>query len=163
MHKKIENFVFFEIKNPTAFKIILRTLIVPFITSTARIIGPPNTQPLAALNVAFSQQGLNALGITDNLGDPIFSAGQFADAPNLGDDLNDWEAPFKGTNIHGVFLIASDVQNLCDDIWDIMKLALGNSVSAMTILKGAARLGSEAGHEREPFSSFSNFLCFLLQ
>ena len=107
MKKQKETFFFFHIEDPTAFKTALGTYL-PHITSTATILSAPALQPLAFVNVAFSQTGLNALGITDNLGDSLFSAGQFADAPSLSDDMSQWEEPFKGTDIHGVFLIGSD-------------------------------------------------------
>ena len=107
MKKQKETFYFFHINNAAAFKTALATYL-PKITSTSTILSAPSLQPNAFVNVAFSQSGLDTLGITDNLGDSFFTAGQFADAPTLFDDMSQWEAPFNGTNIHGLFLIGSD-------------------------------------------------------
>lgn len=107
MKKQVERFVFFHINNATGFRSSLKTYI-PQITSTATLLSPAAQQPLAFVNLAFSQTGLTALGITDSLDDTQFSSGMFADAPNLGDDMTQWLSPFIGTNIHGVFLIGSD-------------------------------------------------------
>lgn len=108
MKKQKERFVFFQINDADQFKNALKTYVPEHITSTATLISPPAQQPLAFVNVAFSNTGLRTLGITDNLGDPEFSTGMFADAQDLGDDLNQWAAPFTGTVIHGVFLIGTD-------------------------------------------------------
>lgn len=155
MKKPLELFVFFSISNPTAFKAALRSNVISLVTSTAQILSPPSAQPLAFLNIAFSQSGLTTLGITDNLGDPQFATGQFADAPNLNDDTSIWETVWKGTSIHGVMLIASDQQGYIDDLLTTIKGYFGTSMSVLTTLQGAARPGAEAGHERElPCDSF---------
>ena len=165
MKKQKETFYFFHINNAPAFKVALKSYL-PKITSTATLLSPPSSQPLAFVNVAFSQTGLTTLGITDNLGDSQFSSGQFADAENLGDDTSQWEAPFKGTNIHGVFLIGSDQVHLsisrgavvitdreyqtayttqyANDITS----TFGSSITKVYEIDAAARPGSEAGHER---------------
>jgi hypothetical protein len=107
MKKQQERLVFFEINNAAGFKSALRSYL-PQITSTATLIAPPAQQPLTYVNLAFSQTGLNTLGIKDSLNDDQFSAGQFADAASLGDDTSKWIAPFTGTSIHGVFILGSD-------------------------------------------------------
>lgn len=78
------------------------------ITSAATLLSPPESQPLAFVNVAFSHTGLAALDVPDLLGDSFFTGGQFADAASLGDDVSQWEEPYAGTSLHGVFLIGSD-------------------------------------------------------
>lgn len=112
MKKQKETFYFFHITDAASFKTALQSYI-PQITSTATLISPASAQPLAFVNIGFSQTGLTTLGITDNLGDAQFSSGQYADAENLEDDISLWETPFQGTNIHGVFLIGSDQVNFC--------------------------------------------------
>ena len=67
MKKNKETFLFFTINDPAAFKQSLRSDIAPIITSTTDLLSV-TTQPLTAVNLAFSQRGLNALNITDNLG-----------------------------------------------------------------------------------------------
>ena len=59
------------------------------------------------LNMGFSQSGLLTLDPSLAVEDPEFSQGQFADAAELGDDTAHWLDVFKGTNIHGIFLMAS--------------------------------------------------------
>ena len=168
MRKPAELFYFFHINNAASFKRILGNQVISLLTSAAVLISTPSTQPLAFMNIAFSQQGLNALGITDNLGDAFFSAGQLADAPNLGDNVDgDWDAAFKGSGIHGVLLIASDEQgNVRGMLRHVLSL-FRRSISEVTRLQGTARPGSQAGHERTctiylffaasiPFSCYEN-------
>lgn len=149
MKKPVELFFFFQINNAAIFKTALRNNITSLVTSTTTVIGPATSQPLAFLNIAFSQRGLTTLGITDNLGDSFFSAGQFADASRLGDNEADWESAYTGNAIHGVFLIASDEQGNVNDLLMTITQMLGTSVTEVARLQGAARPGSEAGHERK--------------
>ncbi len=107
MKKQLETFYFFHINDATSFKTALKSY-VPTITSTATLLSPASSQPLAFVNMAFSSSGLKELGITDNLGDQQFSSGMYADATNLGDSLSNWKSTYAGTNIHGVFLIGTD-------------------------------------------------------
>lgn len=108
MKKQKELFVFFHINNATAFKSVLKTYAAANITSIATLLSAPSAQPLAFVNLAFSQAGMTSLGVTDDLGDSDFTSGQFADADALGDDTSNWESAFQGTNVDGVFLIGSD-------------------------------------------------------
>jgi hypothetical protein len=116
MSKIKERFVFFHINDAAAFKSVLNPYAAANITSIATLLPGAPEQPLAFVNVAFSQTGLSALGVTDSLGDSHFISGQFADASTLGDDTDNWEAAFKGTNIHGIFLIGSNQVNHAFDI-----------------------------------------------
>lgn len=151
MKKPKELFYFFHINDATAFKTALRTQVAALVTSTAILVSPAASQPLAFLNIAFSSSGLNALGITDNLGDPNFAAGQYAEAAALGDVPEDWETAYAGTSIHGVFLIGSDTQSYIDNLLTTVTGYFGTSITEKTRLLGAARPGAEAGHEREFF------------
>jgi hypothetical protein len=148
MKKPKELFYFFSITNPTAFKTALKNNITPLITSAATLLSPPSSQPLAFLNVAFSQAGLTTLGVTDNLGDTQFASGMYADATALGDVQADYEAPFRGTAIHGVFLIGSDQTSYIDDLLSTLTGFLGSSILEKYRLSGSARPGDQAGHER---------------
>ena len=107
MKKKLELFYFFKINNAIAFKNKLRSNIVPRITSTTDLLTSP--QPQVMLNIAFSRTGLNALGQTTPFENPSFDGGMFADVGDLGDAnvATNWISAFQGTNVHGVFLIAS--------------------------------------------------------
>ncbi|KAJ6603570.1 fungal peroxidase [Mycena vulgaris] len=151
MKKNKELFYFFSIANATEFKAKLASDILPLITTTTQLLSV-STQPITALNIAFSQSGLTALSITDALGDPAFAAGQFYDLANLGDPgPKNWVKQFAGTRIHGVMLFASDTQvNIDNEVADV-ELALGDSITKVYTLQGAARPGSEAGHEHFGF------------
>jgi len=156
MTKKVEDFFFFQIKNVSCFKSTLSRNLQQ-ITSAKTILNPSNTAP-AMVNVAFSQSGLNALGVRDNLNDSVFSGGQFVDAANLGDPgTNDWIPAFKGTGIHGVFTLAYDNTVVFD------KTLPGISVCIKQVynLTGKMRPAPNEGHEREEIyfdtSSYNSF------
>ncbi|KAJ7268353.1 fungal peroxidase [Mycena rebaudengoi] len=101
MSKKRELFFFFSIADPTSFKSHLALDILPLVTSTTQLLSV-STQPQTALNIAFSQTGLTALGATQFLGDLLFSSGQFLGALGLGDPgTANWVPAFAGTRIHG--------------------------------------------------------------
>ncbi|CCO35465.1 Peroxidase 2 Short=MsP2 [Rhizoctonia solani AG-1 IB] len=121
--KKKEEFVFFVIRDAAKFKRSLATLKV---TTTADVVKARKDieetkskegglLSLAFLNIAFSKKGLDALGITEDLGDQPFALGQFKDAKDLGDDgVTDaqgfhplWEKAFE-SRVDGVFVIAGE-------------------------------------------------------
>lgn len=154
MKKKVELFFFFHINNAVQFKRGLKA-VVPFITTTTQLL-QVSTQPNAAVNLAFSSTGFAALGINDTLGDPLFTGGQFVDAPNLGDPgTTNWVPAFKGTNVHGVFLFASDTVSLVDTELAIVKSIFGSSITQLHLLQGQVRPGNQEGHERESSSIFA--------
>ncbi|KIJ37003.1 hypothetical protein M422DRAFT_178598 [Sphaerobolus stellatus SS14] len=151
MTKIVERFFFFSITNATAFKSILRNDIVPLITSTTQLLSV-STQPTTALNIAFSQVGLQALGITDDIGDPLFTNGQEKDASGLGDPGTvNWVPSFLNKGIHGVFLLASDTSSNIDNELNSLLSSLGTSIEEIYTLDGAARPGTEQGHEHFGF------------
>ncbi|KAJ7891556.1 dye-decolorizing peroxidase precursor [Mycena leptocephala] len=154
MHKNKELFFFFHVNNAATFKSKLASDIVPLITTTTEILSV-NTQPITAVNIAFSNTGLVTLGVNDDLGDSNFVAGQFSDAHNtsfvIGDNPSTWNAAFAGTNIHGVFLLASDTTaNIDSELVNIQSI-LGSSITEIYRLNGAARPGAEEGHEHFGF------------
>ncbi|KAJ3556259.1 hypothetical protein NM688_g2124 [Phlebia brevispora] len=146
MKKAQEIFYFFHINDAPAFKSTMQSYISN-ITSVATLLSDPSAQPLAFVNVALSYSGLATLGIPDDIGDSQFSAGQFADAANLGDDVSQWETAFKGTNIHGVFLIGSDQSAYTTQYASDITSIFGSSITQVYQIDAAARPGSEAGHE----------------
>ena len=148
MKKKVELFFFFHINNPPAFKKSLKAL-APSITTITQLL-EVSTQPDALVNVAFSFTGLSALGVNESLNAPIFSAGQFADAASLGDPgTTNWVPAFKGTNVHGLFILASDSIFLINIKLAYIKSLFGNSLSELHTLQGQVRPGDQEGHERE--------------
>ncbi|KAF8530641.1 DyP-type peroxidase [Gautieria morchelliformis] len=151
MRKKAEIFYFFQINNAQKFKQGLKILAAN-VTSTMQLLNV-STQPNTAINVAFSQTGLQALQIRDSLGDPIFSAGQFADANNLGDPGHiNWVNAFKGTSIHGFFIFASNTVDPINAEVQTVEALFGNSITKKYSLPGAARPGNQLGHEHFGFA-----------
>ncbi|KAJ7725949.1 fungal peroxidase [Mycena metata] len=145
--KNKELFYFFSIANATDFKPKLSGDILPLITTTTQLLSV-YTQPITALNIAFSQTGLDALNATDYLGDPAFRNGQFHDLAFLGDaGQAEWVPQFAVTGIHGVFLFASDSDDNINDAVTGLESTLGDSITKVYSLSGAARPGDEAGHE----------------
>lgn len=108
-----------------------------------------STQPIVALNIAFSQTGLQTLNINDDLADPPFSAGQFVDAANLGDPGTvNWIKAFTATKLlHGVFLIASDNQTFIDAEVHFLETLFGTDISNLYRLQGNIRPPPFEGHE----------------
>ncbi|KAJ7681517.1 dye-decolorizing peroxidase precursor [Mycena rosella] len=151
MHKNKELFFFFGVKDAATFKTKLAADILPLITTTREILSV-DTQPLTAVNIAFSNTGLVALGVdTDDLGDDDFVAGQFSETGTIGDNPALWDPAFAGTGIHGVFLLASDtVDNINTELANIQSI-LGSSITEIHRLQGAARPGAEEGHEHFGF------------
>ena len=149
MKKDKELFFFFGITDVATFKSKLGTDIHDRITSTTKLLDV-STQPITAVNIAFSQSGLTALGVSDNLQDPNFRGGQLGDVGVLGDPgTGNWVPGFVGTKVHGVLLLASDTQSNIDDELKSIQTALGSSITEIHRLQGAARPGDQKGHERE--------------
>ncbi|KAJ8087557.1 dye-decolorizing heme-containing peroxidase [Marasmius tenuissimus] len=147
MKKDKELFYFFQITDAAKFKSKLGTDIHGRITSTTKLLDVA-TQPITAVNIAFSQSGLSALGVQDDLLDSNFKRGQFTDAGTLGDPgTGNWVQGFAGTGIHGVLLLASDTQSNIDSELQSIKTALGDSITEVHRLQGAQRPGNEKGRE----------------
>nr|WAW38288.1 DyP-type peroxidase [Chondrostereum purpureum] len=147
MKKRKELFYFFSISDSAAFKTRLASDVNPLITSTQSLLDI-DTQPVTAVNIAFTQSGLTTLGITDDLNDALFKTGQASDASALGDPGRDnWVKAFDGTGIHGLLILASDETSNIDDQLASLESALGNSIKEVHRLQGAARPGPEEGHE----------------
>ncbi|KAJ7085419.1 dye-decolorizing peroxidase precursor [Mycena belliarum] len=152
MHKDKELFFFFSVNDATTFKSKLKSDILPLITTTRQILAV-NTQPItAAVNIAFSSTGLVTLGVDSTaIGDSDFVAGQFSETDTIGDNPSLWNSAFTGTGIHGVFLLASDtIDNINTELANIQSI-LGSSITEIHRLQGAARPGSESGHEHFGF------------
>ncbi|KAG8796496.1 hypothetical protein FRC12_021129 [Ceratobasidium sp. 428] len=161
--KKKEEFVFFVIRDASKFKTCLPRLKIATTGDVqrakenidqARKRTPGCLIPLPFLNIAFSQQGLNALGITEDIGDVPFSKGQFADAGNLGDEGTTdaegfhpkWESAFTN-RIDGVLLAAGESWKTVNYVVKAAVDTLGLSIHVVYSLKGSVRPGEEKGHE----------------
>jgi len=149
--KKIKQlFFFFRINDVPTFKAKLQNDIAGLITTTTQLLSV-DTQPVTAVNLAFSKPGLDTLGIVDDTGDVLFNVGEEATLSVMGDDSANWVPQFLGQQIHGVFLLASDVESNIDSELASIQSVFGSSISEVYSLAGAARPGNEQGHERESF------------
>ncbi|THH05549.1 dyp-type peroxidase [Phellinidium pouzarii] len=168
--KRTEDFIFFNIQDANAFKTDLKQLI-PAITTTAQIkklrddisehkrCGRPGLIKTVGINIAFSNLGLKKLGITDELDDPAFDAGQLASAQALGDqgfvdssnkfDPN-WLPEFK-SETDGVVLIAGDSRTSVVEGAHKVENIFGASIRKVLVVKGQVRPGPEKGHEHFGF------------
>ena len=147
MKKQMERFLFFEIRDVAHFRRTLKAY-VPRITSAATLIPPPQFQPLTFINVAFSQTGLETLNVTDVIGDTLFQQGQASQASVLGDPgTTNWVPQFVGTNVHGVFLVASDSKAAVYAEIAHLEHVLGHSIKKLYTLDGNIRPGNQEGHE----------------
>ncbi|KAI0636146.1 peroxidase TAP [Trametes polyzona] len=178
--KKSQQYIIFQIDdNVTAFRKALNKLI-PLITTTTQVHQDrakiaankkaaqeagkaPQLLKLSGVNIAFSQAGLTKLGITDDLGDSAFKAGQLADAQDLGDQgqtvngkfVPNWIPAFKGV-IHGVILISGDSDLTIAAtrlvVEGIFNFGLHNALLHEVItITGTVRPGAEKGHEHFGF------------
>ncbi|KAG8736144.1 hypothetical protein FRC10_009652 [Ceratobasidium sp. 414] len=157
--KKKQEFIFFVIADSAKFKAAIPSLRV---TSTGDVIrsreaiaqakqaNPGSLVPLPLLNIAFSRRGLDALGIKDDLGDAVFSAGQLADARNLGDEGKtiggkfdpNWEQAFK-TRIDAVLLVVGETWVTVNAKVAEALQTFGDSVRVVDNLKASVRPGAE--------------------
>ena len=101
--------------------------------------------------VQFSQTGLNTLGYPSNMFDSPFQKGQWADANNLRDvkPTSNWLPVFQGTNIHGVWLFASDNITLLNYQMTVLNSLFGTDITVLYTLKGNSRPAPYKGHESE--------------
>ncbi|KAF5375783.1 hypothetical protein D9757_008980 [Collybiopsis confluens] len=150
MKKNKELFFFFKIQDATAFKSHLGADILPLITTTTQIVAS-SSQLTTLVNIAFSQRGLSALGVTDSLGDSLFSSGQLAGATSLGDQTSNWVPQFAGSDIDGVLLIASDTVDNVNNTLSALQNSINGSISEVYRIQGAARPGDQQGHEHFGF------------
>ncbi|KAF7970552.1 hypothetical protein HWV62_23727 [Athelia sp. TMB] len=167
--KKYESFIFFTISDAGLFRKALKD-IVPLITTTAQALADQaaiqqhkrqhgqSVIKLVGTNIAFSVDGLNTLGITDDLGDASFSSGQLATATSiLGDPAVPgsttepaWEPAFKQT-IHGCFNVTGDSSATINERVSQLDSILNGSTKTVNRVDGAVRRGAEKGHEHFGF------------
>ncbi|KAL1597921.1 hypothetical protein SLS60_008409 [Paraconiothyrium brasiliense] len=126
------------------------------------ITANPPLLSVVGVNIAFSQKGLTALGVTDDLKDPLFAAGQKADAFDLADKGTgdtkdgfkpDWDDAFlqEKQEIHGVILVAGDsfetVDGKLDEVKGLLSTDGTSSIAQVATLAGDVRPGEFKGHE----------------
>ncbi|TCD63946.1 hypothetical protein EIP91_004756 [Steccherinum ochraceum] len=178
--KKLEVNLFFQIDNTDGFRKQLGQL-VPKITTAVQVTndkasikkhkqaGGKDLLKISGLNIAFSQSGLNKLGITDDIGDSLFKDGQLAHASDLGDKgatfdnkapPTDWVQAFRDP-VHGFMIVAGDCQATLDErlaeAMQILQMSSTGTCHEVLRLQGAVRPGDQKGHEHFGFlDSISN-------
>ncbi|KAJ7590169.1 fungal peroxidase [Mycena floridula] len=154
MKKDKELFFFFHINDVPTFRSHLSADIHPLVTDVTELLSN-DTQPATLVNIAFSQAGLNTLGVTDQLGDSLFSAGQAAGAADLGDGpgagTGNWEPAFVTGTIHGVLILASSTTDNINSQLASLQATLGSSITESYRLLGEARPDDQNGHEHFGF------------
>lgn len=154
-------YLFFSIKDVEQFRILFGEHVLPHITTSdsargtrvqvyrAKAVSSLNMVTLAAINVSFSQQGLDLLLPDANISDDAFSQGQFQRAESLGDDKTKWLPQFTGTPIHGLFEVtgypAFHIQEIVDRI--IKKHLCDTAIKIIFEHHAKVRPGKEKGHE----------------
>jgi Dyp-type peroxidase family len=164
--KDFENFIFFEIVSPAAFKQRLRQHIIPKITSALQVHDWEQAalsggmrdyrDPSVAigLNVGFTNDGLAKLVSVPSMLDPAFRKG--AGHPDTIEKLNDpprsdWLKAFMSDRVHGVLLVTGrnrlPVTSRSNDLLHL----LGASMKPVYSELGATRPGPERGREHFGF------------
>ncbi|KAG9599849.1 hypothetical protein KCU77_g3591, partial [Aureobasidium melanogenum] len=174
--KKTETFLLFQIpeNSVSGFRMSLARLL-PKITTAQNTIDDrveirqhkrhhKTLLTKCGTNVAFTSKGLKKLGMIEDIGDAVFTAGMLADAQNLGDTGStsasrfepDWIPEFKN-QMDGVILVAGDGHRTVDQQVQHIKTMFsveGSNASIDIILKlsGDVRPGAESGHEHFGFN-----------
>ncbi|KAG9105889.1 hypothetical protein FRC07_009069 [Ceratobasidium sp. 392] len=167
--KSYEHFSFFTIVKADEFKQKLPQVLADITTSRQvldarktiidiKATSPDEEHHVKFLNIAFSQKGLNALGLTgdsNNLKDRHFAEGQQQDASSLGDPTTDshvpklWKNEFLGAHgeIHGVLLGAGNTyENAATAVNDALE-KLKPSANQVYRREGKTRPGELRKHE----------------
>ncbi|EJC98275.1 DyP-type peroxidase [Fomitiporia mediterranea MF3/22] len=173
--KFAEDFLFFNITNVANFKNDLKQ-IVPSITTTTQVqkmqqqiaqnklAGIVDLVKISAINIAFTESGLKKLGVTDDLGDQSFNAGQIESAKDLGDGTTDssgnfdpgWLDAFKN-GVDGIFLFGGDSDVSILEGEAKVRLVFATSISEALTVPGRVRPDKEKGHEHFGFKDGISF------
>ncbi|KAL0565457.1 dye-decolorizing heme-containing peroxidase [Marasmius crinis-equi] len=146
MRFMMETFLFFNVTDAHNFKLKLGSEFHPRVTTATQLIDPTNQAPIA-VNIAFSQKGLNTIEVNDDLGDPNFKKGQAEDAVVLGDPGTvNWREPYQ-KGVHGVIQIASKEMDKITAEIETIKGIFGSSFQEVYRLNAEARPGPNMGHE----------------
>ncbi|KAG8687219.1 hypothetical protein FRC11_007576 [Ceratobasidium sp. 423] len=165
--KKKEDFIFFKIRDSAKFRQALPKLKVTTTADVfkhrqdikeAKVLQSKSLIPMALVNIAFSRQGINKLGITQLINpyealDP-FETSQLAMARRLGDPGTYessgfqpyWEEVFKSL-VDGVFIVAGESLESVDHKVTYIKELFGDSIQESYRLSGSLRPGSQKGRE----------------
>ena len=161
LQKDFESFVFFTIKDVSAFKEAVRVSILPLLTSAAdvrkremqieeaRAAGLNTRFQFLGLNIGFTHRGLSALGAAPPGLDQAFVDGAHKRAAITGDDIATWPNAFASGAIDGLLLVTGPTEATVDNHVAAVLSILQTSVIALAPEKGATR--PERGHEHFGF------------
>jgi len=167
--KKVEEYVFFQITDTHLFKKQLNQ-VIPYITTMAEVqhdldliaahkkLDKNTLIKLTGTNISFSQFGLTKLGITEDLGDVTFKAGQAKDAEALGDKgtgtgdsfVPNWDQGFKN-QIDGLLLFSAESKETLAERRAELHKVLHGCYHVVEALFCNVRPGAEKGHEHFGF------------
>lgn len=161
LQKDAEVFLFFEIEDVSAFKVMLPAL-AALVTSCEKTMeregvirrakaSQSNARlDLLGLNIGFTAAGLGKLLGDENFGDgtdvdPAFLEGAPERADSLGDDTDIWLEGFTSGRIDGVLLVTGPEPTKAEAHAATILQALGNTVSQVYAETGKTR--PQRGHE----------------
>ncbi|QRV77285.1 Dye-decolorizing peroxidase msp1 [Ceratobasidium sp. AG-Ba] len=158
--KDFEHFVFFTITERDGFQ--KRLPLLQITTSEKakgtwdaiaqlKAVSPGQRHDLKLLNISFSQKGLDALGITENLNDKFFSGGQRNDAAALGDTIDKdnqpkWK-PEYSERMDGVLIGAGNTFELANSAVNEALATLQGTVKEVYRLQGNTRPDDQRKNE----------------
>ncbi|KIO28749.1 hypothetical protein M407DRAFT_71445 [Tulasnella calospora MUT 4182] len=155
--KKVEQFIFFSITDPSVFRKKLGKF-RKHITTAADVPLPKDRMvKLTQYQIGFSSSGMTALNI-GSPGDSELIDGQKKGAENLGDEPapestptnfvgKHWSQEWREKKIDGVILAASESSATCEEAAAKAIDIFGNSIKVEIIERGKVRPGTEEGHE----------------
>jgi hypothetical protein len=144
-------FFFFRILNTAHFSHALKGIVHDITSSEEscatrekvahhRASGNTDKLDITALNLAFSHTGLDKYKfiLAGALGDVPFGNGQFKNAPDLKDKIEEWKEEFKST-IDGVFVLTGNPEQGVRDALTKIQADLGESVESVFVHLASTR------------------------
>jgi Dyp-type peroxidase family len=162
LQKKIECFLFFEIKNVIAFNDLFSRMLLGQVTPSTETLQNEavlahhkrrHLLPIVGLNIGFTAEGLRCLGVDTSAMDPAFHAGAMVRAKDLNDPTDaigkprTWKTEFVDDMIHAALLITGPSAHLVNSHADRAIATLGHSIAVIYRENGHVRPGRQDGHE----------------
>src|SRR5947209_3170510 len=161
--KKVETFVFFRVTDGGLFAAFMKTLEITSMqdcldqraaVAANKTAGSTALVSTPGLNVAFSHDGLQAVGVNGADGSTQFAAGMAASAGDLGDpDPATWSLLGPNQPVDGVFVVTGATE---DEVNDTIALRLApadaNGWSVVRVESGVVRPEPVKGHEHFGFA-----------
>ncbi|KUL81850.1 hypothetical protein ZTR_09745 [Talaromyces verruculosus] len=169
LSKKYEQFFFFQITSPDAFKLALKRLLANKKITTSsdalknrkriaefKASQPGVLQELAAVNIAFTFKGMKKMFPEDGFKDDPFRKGMEADMVNEGrDKIEEWNDAFKASNggVEGVILVCGTEKKVKETTAALAKEYFNEArgIKHIITIDGRDRDGENAKHEHFGF------------